>query len=416
MVAATRPAANPGGAAKGRRGNGQRRPLAEHAVGEGRADRAPPDDQEIAVRDVDAGRGVQDGGVGDRAPGCASQGSVGRRTGQVDAAPIPSLDDRGTRLHEDRWTGLDVDVVAQAGKDFRARLGRVTGVEGRPAEVDGSLRLDHAATGNEELSAVEREAAVQEVAEGVIVDRIVRRVDPGQLRRGKAGRVDDRAVEGDGVEPVLVAGIVRHAVLKVDSGGVEVDRGIVEAAAHARVPGLRRHAVAVEVVIGDDRPLGTVQLDTKPAGPEKAALVDDHGWWIRRGEGAKDRVVSDEACRARQLKRQAAGRGKRHRATKGNALDLEGIGHRRSGCVERQVDSLGSDVVHRSKLAVRLALDQHRRVGDVDSVEVRRTDSAIDHGQPIGKLLGEVHRVGRGRRAARDRDRVQRVLNAGEGQ
>ena len=115
----------------------------------------------------------------------------------------------------------------------------------------------------------------------MIVHRIVRRVDPGQLRRGEAGRVDDRAVEDDGIESVLVAGVVRHAVLKVDRGRVEIDRGIMETAAHARIPGLRRNAVAVEVVIGNDRPFGTVQFDTKPTRPEKAALVDDHGWRIR---------------------------------------------------------------------------------------------------------------------------------------
>src|SRR5207245_4950725 len=69
VIATARPAANPGGAAKGRPGEGQRRPLADHAVGEGRADRAPADDKGIAVRDVDASRRVQDGGVGDRAPG-----------------------------------------------------------------------------------------------------------------------------------------------------------------------------------------------------------------------------------------------------------------------------------------------------------------------------------------------------------
>ena len=254
MVATARPAANPGGAAKGRSRDSQRRPLGEHAVGEGRADGAPADDQGIAVRDVDAGRGVQDAGVGDRAPGCASKGSVGRRTNQVDAAPVPGGDDRGTRLHEDRWTALDVDVVAQAGKDFRTWI---TGIQCRTGQVDRSLRFHHAATGNRERPAIEVQVAVQKIAERMIAGGIVRRVFPDQLG-GDIRRVRDRAVENDGIESVLVAGVVRHAVLQVDRGRVEIDRGIMETAAHARIPGLRRNAVAVEVVIGNDRLFGTV--------------------------------------------------------------------------------------------------------------------------------------------------------------
>src|SRR5437762_259059 len=123
------------------------------------------------------------------------------------------------------------------------------------------------------------------MASCVIVHRIVCRVDPGQSRRGEAGRVDDRAVKHNGVEPVFVPNVIDDAVLQVDGRVVEVDRRVLEPGPDAGLRGFgRTGAVAVEVVVGDERTYRTVQLDAKGAGPIKAAPGDVHGWWIWRRE------------------------------------------------------------------------------------------------------------------------------------
>ena len=252
--------------------------------------------------------------------------------------------------------------------------------------------------------------------------RIVRRVLPGQDLRSDGWTVDDRAAEGDGIQPVLMADVVGDTGFEIGGGIVEVDRGILEPGAEAGVFRLRRTAaVAVEVVVLDDRAIGAAQLDTKRAGPVEAALVDDHWWWIGRREGGEDRVIPNRARRARDLKRQAGGVAKRHRAAERDVFDVEGRRNGRGGAVEAQLDALGTDVVHGPKFPVRpirrrvqLALDQDWRVGGIDAVEVRRPDAAADNGQTIGELGAEIGRVDRSGRAARDRDRVECVLNTRE--
>src|SRR5205807_5633174 len=102
------------------------------------------------------------------------------------------------------------------------------------------------------------------------------------------------------------------------------------------------------------------------------------------GECAENCVIPNRTRGAWKLQRKARTLREWHRAAKRHIFDVESRGNAGGRSVEAEVDTHRADVVDGPKLAIRPIgrgisppLDQDRRVGGVDAVEVRGSDAAV---------------------------------------